>query len=108
MVQNAGLVLPEESVIASLKCIGRFYEQLDHHYSEIIDNTLMAFDVVQPITLIHGIVPNLTKIYDKFSAEDQFGDFTTEAPLPKKQSSGLPWSILRISVKIYSARHFVY
>ena len=34
---------------------------------------------------VHGIVSNLTKIYDAFSAERDFENFTTETPLGSRQ-----------------------
>lgn len=59
-----------------LECFDRFYGELDHRY-KAMDDILITFGVVQPKTLLtsteeelRGIVPNLTKIYDEFSAED--------------------------------------
>lgn len=76
MSQDVGLTLPEELHTAMLECLDRFYEELEHRY-KAMDDILITFGVVQSETLLtsteeelRDIVPNLTKIYDEFSAED--------------------------------------
>ncbi|KAK9708269.1 hypothetical protein QE152_g27311 [Popillia japonica] len=76
MAQNAGLTLPEELQRAVLVCLGRFYGELDHRY-RAMDDILITFGIVLPKTLLtstvvdlRGMVANLTKAYDEFTAEE--------------------------------------
>ncbi|XP_033227263.1 52 kDa repressor of the inhibitor of the protein kinase-like [Belonocnema kinseyi] len=76
VAQDAGLTLPGELQRAMLEYLDRFYEELDYRY-RAMDDILVTFGVIKPQTLLtsteeelRGIVPNLTKIYDEFFAED--------------------------------------